>query len=124
LLNGASVDELLRDDPGRKLIRPIVEGQHAFRNLASSSPLAFGAIDGHEVPERFIECCPVPDGPAEVVLVTDGYFTPAPSLAAAERQLREVLATDPLLIGEFASTKGWVPGSDSYDDRAYVRFAA
>ena len=107
MLNGASVDELLRDDPGRKLIRPIVEGQHAFRNLASSSPLAFGAIDGHEV-----------------VLVTDGYFTPAPSLAAAERQLREVLATDPLLIGEFASTKGWVPGSDSYDDRAYVRFAA
>lgn len=53
---------------------------------------------------------------------TDGYLSPAASLAEAERELAESLARDPLRIGEHPSTKGLRPDANSFDDRTYLRF--
>ena len=61
----------------------------------------------------------------EVVLATDGYPTPAPTLTQAEAELAALLARDPLRIEKAApGTKGRRPGHASYDDRAYVRLRA
>jgi len=119
LREGQTVQQLQEDDPGRALIRPIITKQHVFRNKMAA--LGYGAIDGSDVPRKYMESFDVPDGPAEVVLASDGYFAPAPTLVQAERNLRSALEEDPLLIGAYKSTKGLVPGSQSYDDRLYVR---
>jgi hypothetical protein len=64
----------------------------------------------------------VPDGVREVVITTDGYPEPAPTLAEAERLLAERLARDPLML-EPPETKGKRPAANSFDDRAYLRVA-
>lgn len=123
LLRGDVVDMLARDDPGRTLVLPLLSIQHVFRNLDDpDEPLAFGAIDGTPVPERFQECWHVPDAD-ELVLASDGYPAVLPTLDEAEAHLAATLARDPLRIGAMPSTKGVVPGTDSFDDRAYLRIA-
>lgn len=124
LEDGVSEEELLARDPGREMIMPLLQNQHVFRNLADpSSELAFGAIDGREVPDRFLEVWPTGDA-RELVLASDGYPDLKPTLALSEEALSEDLTRDPLRIGTRASTKGLAPGQRSFDDRAYLRIAA
>lgn len=121
LEDGVSEAELLARDPGREMVMPLLRNQHVFRNLAdSSSDLVFGAIDGREVPERFLEVWPIGDA-RELVLASDGYPELKPTLTLSEEALADDLAKDPLRIGTHASTKGVVPGQRSFDDRAYLR---
>lgn len=121
LEDGVSEEELLARDPGREMILPLLRNQHVFRNLADpSSDLAFGAIDGREVPDRFLEVWPIGDF-GELVLASDGYPELKPTLALSEEALTEDLGEDPLRIGTHASTKGLAPGQRSFDDRAYLR---
>jgi len=59
------------------------------------------------------------------VLSTDGYPSPAPTLADAERELAAVLRDDPLRIDPARpGTKGRHPHATSFDDRAYLRLRA
>lgn len=122
---GTPLAEIEHRDPGRDIVLPILRLQTRFQNdPADFAEFGRGAIDGRRVPARFRETWPVSPG-MEVVLATDGYPTPAPTLARAEGELVDLLARDPLRIDRAApGTKGRRPGATSYDDRAYVRLRA
>jgi hypothetical protein len=117
---GYSTDVLASDDPGRALILPLLREQHQLRN-AEGSRYAYGSFDGLTVPARFVEVYPVPPEVTSIVLATDGYLLPAPTLREAEEHLVASLRDDPLRVGEFPSTKGVKPGARSFDDRTYLR---
>ena len=118
---GIDQDQLLSEDPGREMILPLLRNQHVFRNLPDpSSYLSFGAIDGREVPDRFLEVWPA-EKVSEVILASDGYPELKSTLALTEEALEDELARDPLRIGRHPATKGLAPGLRSFDDRAYLR---
>lgn len=121
LERGVGEDELLKDDPGRAMIMPLLRNQHLFRNLEEpASGYTFGAIDGREVPRRFQEVWSVSEA-GEIVLASDGYPVLKPTLEQTEAELADELALDPLRIGRHPATKGLAPGLKSFDDRAYLR---
>lgn len=119
---GTPMAEIEVHDPGREIVKPILHLQTRFQNdPADFAEFGRGVIDGRHVPARFRETWSVPPG-TEVVLATDGYLTPAPTLAAAEAELADLLARDPMRIDKaHPGTKGRRPGNASFDDRAYVR---
>ncbi|MCF3973705.1 hypothetical protein [Paracoccus salsus] len=107
-------------DPGRAAIMPWLSRQHLLQNDAST-PWGFGCIDGNPVPARFIELFPLSDA-REVVLCSDGYPAPRPSLAESEALLERLLAEDPDCVAALRGTKGWDPRTArSHDDRSYLR---
>ncbi|MFI9788640.1 protein phosphatase 2C domain-containing protein [Kitasatospora sp. NPDC051984] len=121
ILGGTPEADLAANDPGRELILPRLVQQHLFANRPGGHPLAFGVLDGRtEVPPEFVEVFDTA-GADEVVLATDGYLAPHPTLAEAEQQLRASLLADPLRIGTHPATKGVTPGNVSFDDRIYLR---
>jgi glycerophosphoryl diester phosphodiesterase len=120
LLEGADPASFEAADPGRELILPILQRQHLFCNLDSDSPFAYGILDGSPTPARFLEVVAVPAG-SELVLCSDGYLSPAATLAEAEAELARELAADPLQMGVSPSTKGLAAGQRSFDDRSYLR---
>jgi hypothetical protein len=121
---GHSVEELRASDRGREMVLPLLKEQYRFRNLKEPTcDLGFGAIDGQEVPERFIETTPIKPG-EEVVLATDGYPRLLPTLRETEDALAQDLLRDPLRIGQHKATKAVAPGQTSFDDRAFLRFRA
>ena len=122
---GTPLAEIEVHDPGRDIVLPILRLQMRFQNdPADFAEFGRGAIDGRHVPARFRETWTV-DAGTEIILATDGYPSPAPTLAQAEHELAEVLARDPLRIDTSApGTKGRRPGQASFDDRAYVRLRA
>jgi hypothetical protein len=96
---------------------------HLLRNRDSDTGWEFGAFDGTPIPTRFLEVRPVPKGASRVVLTSDGYPAPSPTLDEAETSIRELLADDPLCIEAFQAEKGLKEGMLSFDDRAYVRLS-
>lgn len=113
--------ELMASDPGREFIKPMLAAQSLFLNQDNGSPYEYGALCGIAPPSRFLQIVRLPEDPVEVVLGTDGYPALLPTLDLSEAYLHDILARDPLLIGEVKSTKGLAPGCQSFDDRAYVR---
>lgn len=121
LTKGVRLDALRESDPGRAMVLPLLEEQYWFRNLDDPScGLAFGALDGKPVPARFVEIHPVA-AEEELILASDGYPEPMPTLKASEERLEQDIAEDPLRIGRNKTTKGVAPAQVSFDDRAYVR---
>jgi len=43
------------------------------------------------------------------------------ALAATEAHLQECLHEDPLMLTIHPATKGWMLGSDSFDDRSFLK---
>ncbi|MFC6082654.1 hypothetical protein [Sphaerisporangium aureirubrum] len=119
LATGATPGDLAADDPGRTVILPVLQRQAALANRPG--PYGYGALDGRPVPGRFVDVVPLPPGAHEMVLASDGYLRPDPTLEAAEHLLAESLRTDPLRIGDHPATKGVTPGARSFDDRTYLR---
>lgn len=117
-----TLDEIQRQDPGRKLIQPFITRQVRYQNLQQEHRLAFGVFDGKPIPERFIHIIPVPEDVREIILASDGYPQLAPTLQETEILLQRLLQQDPLCIGPLAGTKGIKAGNASFDDRTYVRF--
>ena len=56
------------------------------------------------------------------MLATDGYPFLCPTLAESEARLQQQRENDPLNIGDFKATKGFMKGNNSFDDRTYIRF--
>lgn len=121
LAGGALASELAKHDIGREFILPLLRRQSLFQNTTSDSPYAYGVIDGFPVPERFITVHPLPDGPQDLVLTSDGYPSATSTLAEGEALLERYLAVDPLCARYLPRTKGRETGSVSFDDRAYLR---
>jgi hypothetical protein len=121
LAQGDTVDSLAAIDPGRAMIMPLLKAQNVLANLDEDSPLGFGVLDGRRVPRRYLAVLDLDETVTEVVLASDGYLSPGPTLRDAEAELSASLAADPLRIGLHASTKAVPAGANSFDDRTYVR---
>ncbi|MGW2080591.1 hypothetical protein ACWCOW_27255 [Streptomyces sp. NPDC001939] len=121
MAEGMTANELAQTDPGREVILPVLRRQGRLANRLG--PFGYGVLDGTPVPADFIEVIPVDASATNIVLASDGYLTPARTLAAAEADLADSLRQDPLRIGQQPATKGIKPGSRSFDDRTYVRLA-
>jgi hypothetical protein len=123
LAGDATVSSLVKDDPTRELMTPILERIPILRNSEGSTGWEFGAFDGGPIPERFLEVVHVPEEAAEVVLTSDGYPEPSPSLGEAEGIITGLLEQDPLCIDSFRAEKGLRNDMLSFDDRSYLRLA-
>lgn len=81
----------------------------------------YGMIDGTEVPDAYIETWKVPKN-TQVVLASDGFTRPAPSLALAKVLLAQATEEDPLGIGTLRGMgKTLHPGMLGMDDASYIR---
>lgn len=116
-----SEEDIVRNDPGRAIIQPFITRQVRYQNTIAEHPLAYGVMDGEDIPMRFIICRSIPIETKQLILATDGYPTLYPTLAETENELQRLLKIDPLCIGPLAGTKGIKPGNCSYDDRTYLR---
>lgn len=122
LAGGASIENLLADDPATVLYDAMANNVFSLLN-ESVTQYGFGAIDGGMTPDALIRAIPVPDG-AEIILASDGYPVVEATLEDSERHLAEILKADPLLIGDHPQPRCVVPGGISYDDRSWLRFTA
>lgn len=114
-------EQVLADDPGRRIIQHFITRQVRYQNRADGHSLAYCMLDGQPVPEALIRIVPIPSDVSQLVLASDGYPVLHPTLAATEATLSQQLAADPLCIASLLGTKGLRPGSQSYDDRTYLR---
>lgn len=121
LAHGDTVDSLTATDPGRAMVMPLLKAQNVLANLDGDSPLGFGVLDGRRVPRHYLEVFDLDETVTEVILASDGYLSPGPTLRDAEAELSTSLAADPLRIGLYASTKSAPADANSFDDRTYVR---
>lgn len=122
LQSSGTIDQLLNNDHGREVILPMLKRQYVFRNANYQSDFAFGALDGNQIPEKFLEIYTIDNNSNEIILASDGYPLAFPTLKQSEDYLTHIRKTDPLCISNFSSTKGFYSGQESFDDRAYVRF--
>lgn len=121
LAAGATVDQLLRDDTGRAVIDELIRRQRHFQNGIGKSRYNYFVLDGFLPDNAPILVHALPDTDTTVVLASDGYPRLRQTLQETEAELKRILTRDPLLCGEFKSTKGVYPGNRSFDDRSYIR---
>lgn len=120
LASGTSLTEILRDDPGAAAARPLIDLQQQLSNR--EGPWGFGCVNGRPVPDQFVEVFPLAQNATEIVLTSDGFPDPRPSLVESESRLRNLLEMDPAAIGDLWTVgKSLRPGANSVDDRAYLR---
>ncbi|TLX16407.1 hypothetical protein [Rhizobium sp. MHM7A] len=124
LLAGASVSDLLKNDPGRDLILQSLANQYKFANAAKGQ-FAYPVVNGEEVPAHLMEKpVPVPPG-SFVVMTSDGFDFPKATVADTRAAQEKSYIIDPLRIGldgARASTKGLVAGMSQHDDQTFVSF--
>lgn len=121
LRNGASVQDLLSNDPGREAIRPYLEMQCQFEN--EDSYWGYPVINGSPAFMPLLKRVPV-NSDEMVILASDGYSVLLDTLQDSEEALAEKLRNDPLGIQGQPGTKGMSSGQISFDDRCYIRFIA
>jgi len=117
--SGVSVADIKCEDLARQELMDDLRALSKWRNHPSGS--GFGALDASEPSIDYLEIWSLPDGSAEVVLATDGYLSPAPTLMDAERELADRIRNDPLMISSPPATKGVMLNAESFDDRTYLR---
>ena len=117
-----SLDAELRIPTMEQPFRPLVLAQHAFLNLDSDDPLAYGGLAGTFVPDRFVEVFEVADA-REIVLASDGFLSPAATLAEGLAEIARVRQNDPLMVELVMGSRPFMPGRDYFDDTTYVRLA-
>ena len=59
---------------------------------------------------------------SQIILSSDGYPQLFETLKESEEYLFTVLKEDPLLYKKYKSTKGFMKGQNSFDDRAFISF--
>lgn len=120
LKNGYTVNQLQADDLGSAYIEPLLVNQHLYDN-DNNSIYGYPILNGQEIHLEHAIKYSVKQGD-EVIFATDGYPAIRPTLKESEEYLKEVLVNDPLCIHKFVNMKGHMPGNNSFDDRAYIRF--
>lgn len=121
LQNGATIEELRRNDTGRAFILPLLKQQQLFQNNPAAGPYWYPILDGFPVPAEGIRIEPIPQKTRTIILASDGYPILQESLEASEQELQRILESDPLLFRSYKTTKGVQDGFVSYDDRAYLK---
>ena len=111
-----TIEELRKKDIGRELLMP------QLLNAMRDENITYPVIDGFPTPMKKCPCWGnFIKGVNQLVLATDGYPRLFPTLEKTEAYLQKLLAEDPLCIKKHKATKGWMEGTESFDDRAYVR---
>jgi len=104
-------------DAARQAIIP-----HMLQSMQQQN-LTYSVLDGFPVAKSKVRVLPLDFSPHQLVLASDGYPFLCPTLAESEKLLARQREEDPLNIGpRFQATKPFLPGSNSFDDRAYIRF--
>ena len=116
LADGKTQEELLTNDEARDAIIPRMLQEMKNQNVT------YSVIDGFRIPEQLVPVISLDFSPHEIVLASDGYPFLCPTLDESEARLQHQRETDPLNIGDFKATKGFIPSNRSFDDRTYVRF--
>ena len=116
LAEGKSADDILTHDTARESVIPLMLQEMHNQNVT------YAVIDGFPIPQSKVVTITLDFRPWEIVLASDGYPFLCPTLAESEQRLQQQKHDDPLNIGEFRATKGFIPGNDSFDDRTYIRF--
>ena len=116
LAAGQTADDILAHDTARESVIPQMLQEMQNQNVT------YAVIDGFPIPESKVVTITLDFRPWEIVLASDGYPFLCPTLAESEQRLAQQKRDDPLNIGDFKATKGFIPGNDSFDDRTYIRF--
>ena len=110
-------DHYLDNDTARAAIIP-----HMLQYMQQQNK-TYSVLDGFPVDEKHVRIVALDFQPWQVVLASDGYPFPMPSLTESEDRLAQQRELDPLNIGpSFMATKAFARGNNSFDDRAYIRF--
>ena len=111
-------DHFLENDTAREAIIP-----HMLETMKQQNK-TYSVLDGFTVAERYVRIVTLDFQPWQIVLASDGYPFLCTTLEESEARLQEQHRKDPLNIGpDFLATKAFAIGNNSFDDRAYVRFA-
>lgn len=120
LAAGTPLHVIRTTDPGLAAARALLEVQPLLANR--NVPFGYGVLNGTTVPDQLIEVFAIPDERCWLRLASDGYLSPASSLAHAEAELFDAINADPASIGVMRDMgKALQPGADAPDDRTYVR---
>ncbi|MBR1484992.1 MAG: hypothetical protein IJ612_04800 [Prevotella sp.] len=111
-------DHFLQHDTAREAVLPMLIESMKLQNRG------YAVIDGFPIPEQHVRIITLDFQSWEIVLASDGYPWLCPTLAESEQRLSQQRERDPLNIGDFKATKGFMQGQDSFDDRTYIRFKA
>lgn len=111
-----SVDSLRHNDKARQAILPELISSMKGQNKT------YSVVDGFPIPIDKVRKICLQEKPSQIVLATDGYPHLHTTLAQTENALYKQQSEDPLNIGIFKATKGFMAGNNSFDDRAYIRF--
>ncbi len=124
ILRGKSVQSLLKNDSGRKIIMPFLRYQSHFQNSSRKKfqDYRYSIIDGFPVNQNQITIWQVPNNAKMITLASDGYPYLEPTLEGSEKALRDLIKTDPLLYKIYPATKGLQQDNVSFDDRCYLQF--
>ena len=119
---GKTIEELRTQMPGRAFIEPLRRDQKLFQNNPKAPDLyQYWVIDGFPVdPSKGITIHKIPEQTKRIILASDGYPILHTTLKETEKELKELIKEDPLLIGKFMSTKGVSIGAESFDDRTFL----
>lgn len=119
LARGTPLEQVLEEDPGAAASRPLYDLQQHLAN--TTGPWGYGCVNGRPIPDEHVDVFAVPPGPCRVVLASDGYPVPHPTLKESEDHLATLMASDPVAIGElWPMGKSLKPGNRAMDDRAFV----
>ena len=116
LTAGKTQEDILTNDEARASIIP-----HMLQEMKNQN-VTYSVVDGFPIPEQLVPVLMLDFRPWEIVFASDGYPFLCPTLKESEARLRHQRETDPLNIGNFKATKGFVPENHSFDDRTYIRF--
>lgn len=122
LLNGITLEDIEKHDPGRDFIYPFLHQQAILQNHPDKDqPYSFPVFDGFPVNMEQVNIFPVGNLIKEIILSSDGYPHLFSTLKESECYLYDILEKDPLCMRQYKSTKGVVKGNSSFDDRAYLK---
>ena len=116
LENGMTVNDLLTKDVARHSIIP-----QMLENMKGQNQ-SYAVIDGFPIPRQHVPIITLDFQPWEIILATDGYPFLCTTLKESEQLLLQQHDKDPLNIGLFKATKGFMNNNNSFDDRAFIRF--
>ncbi len=123
LQKGHTVDDLLKQDLSRDIIKPLLENQQGYQNLKrEDSEFSYVCFDGFDIPIEDVPTLNVPENSNHIVLASDGYPKLFKTLKESEDYLKYIKKEDPLCYSIYPSTKGFAHNLNSFDDRSYLSF--
>ena len=121
LSKGMDINDLRKDDPGRAGILNDMIDNLNYENASVEN--GYPVLNGHSINKDLMIVHKVYEA-QRVVLCSDGYPEICDTYEKSEEKLREIIEKDPLLIGDYKSTKGVAIGANSFDDRTWVEIGA